>query len=60
MCFYKIIYFYSSYILSCGKKLCEKIICKCEWHENGIIHQMEGVIPPSQVCKFGWQKQMAS
>lgn len=36
------------------KNLCEKIIQKCKWHENGIIHQMEGVITLRQVCRFGW------
>jgi len=36
------------------KNLHEKIIQKCKWHENGIIHQMEWVITPIQVCKSGW------
>lgn len=36
------------------KNLPEKVIQKCKWHENGIIHQMEGVITPTQVCGFAW------
>lgn len=36
------------------KNLCEKIIQKCKWHENGILHHVDGVSTPSQVCGFGW------
>ncbi|KAM6060793.1 uncharacterized protein LJ206_014903 isoform 1-T5 [Theristicus caerulescens] len=33
-----------------GQQVCldHTVIQKCKWHENGIIHQMEGVIAPTQ------------